>query len=364
MGVQGPDLGRTDERNLEARVSVVIPARNEEANIARVLRSLAGQQSIREILVVDDQSEDRTSGILAELSGEIPRLRTLHMQSLPEGWLGKTHAVAEGARAATGDWLLFTDADTDHLPGSLAELLGRAEEEHADLLSVSPGQETPTWWEKSVIPTVYVELSRLFQFEDVSDPKSSAAAANGQYVLVRREVYERSGGHEAVKSEILEDVELARRIKSQGGKLLFLPGARWVRTRMYRSFGEMWRGWSKNLYLLYAGNLRRMLEAVASLWLLDVVPVLGMVGACLWLALGRGGMRAEYMMLGCVVLGLWRWWTYRRALARLGFDRALGAYQVIGALLVGLLVLNSARAHLATGRVEWKGRHYATKGPK
>ena len=348
--------------NLRERVSVIIPARNEEANIARVLRSLTGQKGIREILVVDDQSEDRTPGILAELSSEIPRLRTLHVQSLPEGWMGKTHAAAQGARAATGDWLLFTDADTEHLPGGLAELLGRAEDEHVDLLSVSPGQETPTWWEKSVIPTVYVELSRLFRFEDVSDPKSSAAAANGQYLLVRREVYEGSGGHEAVKSEILEDVELARRIKSRGGKLLFLPGARWVRTRMYRSFGEMWRGWSKNLYLLYAGNLRRMLEGVASLWLLDVVPVLGIVGACLWLALGHGSVRTAGVALGCVLVGLGRQWTYRRALARLGFDRALGAYQVIGALLVGFLVLNSARAHLATGRVEWKGRHYATKG--
>jgi len=92
--------------------------------------------------------------------------------------------------------------------------------------------------------------------------------------------------------------------------------------------------------------------------------VLGIVGACLWLALGQGGVRAAYVALGFVLVGLGRRWTYGRALARLGFDRALGAYQMIGALLVGLLILNSARAHLATGRVEWKGRHYATKGPR
>lgn len=152
---------------LEAQVSVIIPARNEEANIARVVRSLAAQQSILEILVVDDQSQDRTPEILAELASEIPYLRALRVESLPEGWLGKTHAVAEGARAATGEWLLFTDADTVHLPGSLADLVERAEGEHADLLSISPGQETPTWWEKAVIPAVYVKLSRLFQFEDV-----------------------------------------------------------------------------------------------------------------------------------------------------------------------------------------------------
>ena len=118
---------------------------------------------MREILVVDDQSATGRGRFWPRLQAEIPLLRALRVESLPEGWLGKTHAVAQGARAATGDWLLFTDADTEHLAGSLAELLQRAEDERADLLSLSPGQETPTWWEKSVIPFVYVKLaSRSF----------------------------------------------------------------------------------------------------------------------------------------------------------------------------------------------------------
>jgi len=343
-------------------VSAIIPARNEEVNIARVVRSLARQQGVGEILVVDDQSVDRTGEILAALEVEIPLLRTLRVESLPEGWLGKTHAAAKGARAATGDWLLFTDADTEHLAGSLAELVQRAEEERADLLSVSPGQETPTWWEKSVIPFVYVKLASLFRFEEVSDPHSPAAAANGQYLLVRRDTYERSGGHEAVKSEILEDVELARRIKALGGKLLFLPGARWVRTRMYQSFREMWQGWTKNLYLLYEENLAKMLAAVASLWLLDLLPVLAFMAACLWIALGRGGRVATLVALGLLLLALARQWNYGRALGRLGFGLALASYQPIGAALLGALMLGSLRAHRATGNIEWRGRHYATKG--
>ncbi|MGA2986301.1 MAG: glycosyltransferase family 2 protein [Terriglobia bacterium] len=346
----------------QERVSVIIPARNEEVNIARVVRSLANQQGIREILVVDDQSVDRTGEILAALKGEIPLLRTLRVDSLPEGWLGKTHAVARGARAATGDWLLFTDADTEHLAGSLAELVQRAEDERADLLSLSPGQETPTWWEKSVIPLVYVKLASLFRFEEVSDPHSPAAAANGQYMLVRRDVYDRSGGHEAVKSEILEDVELARRIKLQGGKLLFLPGAQWVRTRMYHSFPEMWQGWTKNLYLLYRGNLSKMLSEVASLWFLDVFPILAFMGACLWVALARAGGLATLVALTLFLLALVRQWNYGRALARLGFDPALASFQPLGAALLGALVLGSLRAHRATGKIEWKGRRYATKG--
>jgi chlorobactene glucosyltransferase len=346
----------------QERVSVIIPARNEEVNIARMVRSLAGQQGIREILVVDDQSVDRTGDILAELKVEIPLLRTLRVESLPEGWLGKTHAVATGARAATGDWLLFTDADTVHRAGSLIELVQRAEDERADLLSISPGQETPTWWEKSVIPFVYVRLASLFRFEEVSDPHSPVAAANGQYMLVRRDIYERSGGHEAVKSKILEDVELARRIKARGGKLLFLPGAQWVRTRMYHSFRDMWQGWTKNLYLLYQGNISKMLAVVASLWLLDLFPAMAFVAVCLWVALTRAGGAITLMALGLFVVALARQWNYGQALARLGFDPALASYQSMGAVLLGGLMLGSLRAHRATGNIEWKGRHYATKG--
>jgi hypothetical protein len=190
------------------------------------------------------------------------------------------------------------------------------------------------------------------------------AAANGQFLLVRRAIYERSGGHEAVKSEILEDVELARRIKAQGGKLLFLPGARWVRTRMYRTFGEMWQGWSKNLYLLYGREVGKMLAAVASLWLSDVLLPLAAVTACLWAAVTRGGSTPWLIGTGLLLLALARQWDYRRRLARLGFDPALAMYCPAGGALLGALMLNSIRAHRNVGNIEWKGRRYATKGQR
>jgi chlorobactene glucosyltransferase len=184
----------------EGGVSVIVPARNEEANIERAVRSLAVQAGRGEILVVDDQSQDHTREILERLQWEIAALRVLRIESLPEGWLGKNYAVATAAKQAKGDWLLLTDADVEHQPGSLVTLLERAKAEQADMLSVSPGQETPTWWEKAVIPLVYVQLAKLYRFDEVSDPSSTAAAANGQYILIRREVYERVGGHQAVRS--------------------------------------------------------------------------------------------------------------------------------------------------------------------
>lgn len=346
----------------QGRVSVIIPARNEEANIARVVRSLNAQRELREILVVDDHSQDRTAEILEELKKEASNLRVIRTDSLPAGWTGKSYAAATGARAASGDWLLFTDADTEHLPGSLPALLERAEREGVDLLSLSPGQVTPTAWEKAVIPLVYVHLARLYRFEEVSDPASPAAAANGQYMLIRREAYKRAGGHEAVRGAILEDVELARRVKSAGGRLLFLPGSEWVRTRMYRSFAEMWRGWTKNLYLLHGGNARRMLATVAELWLLDLFPALAFIGLAVAWALGAGGAPMMLAAVGFFLLAVLRQWNYGRSLARIGFEPRLMSFQALGAAIFGLLLLNSARAYRLGGKVEWKGRTYSTKG--
>ena len=342
------------------QVSVIVPARNEEANLERVLRSLAGQQSVREILVVDDNSGDRTAEIARALKEEIPTLRILRVDSLPEGWLGKNYAVALGAREAAGDWLLFTDADTEHLPGSLAATLEIAEREGADLLSVSPGQITPTWWEKAVIPLVYVNLARLYRFEDVSNPASLAAAANGQYLLVRRAAYERAGGHEAIRNRVLEDVELAKRVKAAGGKLIFLPGAEWVRTRMYRTFGEMWRGWTKNLFLLYGQSLVRIFKALAELCAADLLPQVFFITLLMCLLSGRRSVIVVVGALSSLAVILARHARYMRAVTLLGFDSRVAAWRLEGAAIFCLLLINSVIAYRISHHVEWKGRRYST----
>jgi len=342
-------------------VSVIVPARNEEANIERVLRSLAGQQSVREILVVDDNSEDRTAEIARALQASVPRLRILRVDFLPKGWLGKSYAVSLAAREAAGDWLLFTDADTEHLPGSLAATLELAQQEGADLLSLSPGQLTPTWWEKAVIPLVFVNLARLYRFEDVSNPKSPAAAANGQYLLIRRATYERVGGHAAVRNQVLEDVELAKRVKAAGGKVLFLPGAEWVRTRMYRTFREMWRGWTKNLFLLYGQSLAKIAKAFAELCVVDLLPDLILLGLVMWLLSGgEPGRVVSWLLIGCCLLLAVRGAVYLRAVARLGFPPGVVVRKPVGALIFCALLINSIIAYRVSHHVEWKGRRYST----
>jgi len=342
------------------RVSVIVPARNEAANIERLVRSLAAQSGVRELLVVDDQSQDGTREILEGLKTGAPLLRILSVESLPEGWLGKNHALALGAREAAGDWLLFTDADTEHLPGSLAATLEIAEREGAGLFSLSPGQLTPTWWERAVIPLVYVNLARLYRFEEVSDPASPAAAANGQYLLIRRAVYERVGGHEAIRNQVLEDVELAKRVKAAGGKLVFLPGAKWVRTRMYRTFAEMWRGWTKNLFLLYGQSLAKILKALAGLFAADMLPQVFFIILLIYLLSGRRSAIIVAGIISSLAVILARQARYLRLVTELGFDSRAAAWRLEGAVILSALLINSAIAYRISHRVEWKGRHYST----
>ncbi len=229
-------------------VSVIVPARNEEASLADCLHSLTTQTGVLfEIIVVDDHSTDCTR----EVAASFPGVKVIEAGPLPAGWTGKNNAVTAGAQAARGAWLLFTDADTVHLPGSLAAALKEAQENGAEMLSYSPEQIAVTFWEMATLPVVFAELARQYSPSKVSDPASTLAAANGQYILIRRDTYEAVGGHGAIAGDILEDVALARAVKSSGRRIRFRYGANAVRTRMYRNYRQLRDGWTKNLALLF-----------------------------------------------------------------------------------------------------------------
>src|SRR5579863_3102863 len=204
-----------------ANVSVIVPARNEETCLGICLESLVAQTGVdSEIIVVDDHSTDRTR----EIAMSFARVRVIEAGPLPNGWTGKNNAVVSGARIAKGEWLLFTDADTVHLPGSLARSLAEAEHHGAALLSYSPEQEVEGFWEKAVMPVIFAELAATYSPSRVSDPRSSAAAANGQYLMIARDAYEAAGGHGAIAGSLLEDVALAQNVKASGRKIFFRYG--------------------------------------------------------------------------------------------------------------------------------------------
>jgi glycosyltransferase involved in cell wall biosynthesis len=340
-------------------VSVIIPARNEEASIARAVESVAMQLEVGEVIVVNDGSTDGTGAILAGLVKRYPKLKVLDAGPLPEGWVGKNHAVAVGAAAAEGDWLLFTDADTFHYPGSTRRALMDAVDHDAVLVSYSPEQEMATWWERALIPFVYCRLAGKFSYARVNDPRRPDAAANGQFVMVLRDAYQAAGGHTAVAREILEDVALARRVKKLGHGIYFTAPIGVVRTRMYRSFGAMWQGWTKNLYPLAGGNSGSLL-----LEFTEVFPV-AEIGLLLAGPLYMAGARHSFVAaLLCVLAGMvvGRHVTYAAALYRNLYPVKYIEYFEVGALLYSLALVESWW-WTTRGRVAWKGRRYAARTP-
>ena len=336
--------------NPDECVSAIIPARNEERTIAQAVISVAEQPEIREVVVVNDQSSDSTGEILRRLAAGQPKLRVCEAGPLPAGWVGKNHAASLGAQKAGCDWLLFTDADALHLPGSTARALAEAESRRADLVSYSPGQEMHTWWERALIPFVFCRLSQLYSYATVNDPDSPAAAANGQYLLVRRNVYEQIGGHAAVRDEVLEDVALARLAKSAGFRLHFAPGEQICRVRMYASFQAMWEGWSKNLLPLVSWSGQRVTRE-----LLSVMP---------WIPLLCLLLTPWHIVLGALGLLLLagRHASYAALLRKNRFPLASVLYYLVGVALYCAALLASDWGY-ARGKIAWKGREYPVATP-
>jgi glycosyltransferase involved in cell wall biosynthesis len=334
--------------NSDSRVSAIVPARNEEATIGAAIASLAAQPEIGEIIVVNDQSTDGTAAILRELATRVPKLHVLETKELPAGWVGKNYAVSLGAAQAQGDWLLFTDADGVHLPGSTGRALADAAHFAAGLVSYSPEQETRGWWEKALVPFIYSRLSRRYRYDEVNDPASPEAAASGQYLLMRRDEYERVGGHAAVAAEVLEDVALARLAKNAGVWLHFASGAGIIRVRMYRTFRSMWEGWTKNLFPLIGGTPRAVGRE-----LFRIVPWIPL------LLLPLGLVHLIWGVLGVLLLA-GRHAAYASELRRNGFRGTLALYYLPGVALYSLVLLNSERRY-EMGNVGWKGREYSVK---
>ena len=325
-----------------------------------MVESLAAQPEIAEVIVVNDQSSDRTGAILAELAARILNLRVIDAGELPAGWFGKNHAVSIGAAAASEDWLLFTDADTYHSLGSTRRALTDAVDHNAVLVSYSPEQEMETFWERALIPFVYCRLAARFSFARVNDPRHADAAANGQFLLILRDVYQEIGGHAAVAGEILEDVALARRVKRHGCGIYFTAPIGIVRTRMYRSFGAMWQGWTKNLYALTGGSFQSSL-----IEFVEASPVLEVVLLIMVLALYLSGERGFLPAVLAGMIGgmlLCRHLFHAAALYRNLYRVSYVQYYVPGGILFGAALMASWWKN-TRGAVVWKGRAYPARIP-
>lgn len=332
-------------------VDAIIPARNEEANVEATIRALQAQDYPNLTLtVIDDQSTDSTSEILERLASKANSrmpLRFVRGIERPDGWVGKTWAVHQGTRIATAEWLLFVDADMGLHPRALASSIAEAEASGADFVSLLPGVRCETFWQGAIAASLLQLLGQLYPLDRVNDPARPEAIAAGGFILVRRSVYDRAGGHEAVRRAIIEDIQLARRVKETGGKLLvrLAPSLAW--THMYGSFGNIWQGLRKNAYAGMDYMPHKYVTGALIALLLAWVP---------WVALVVGLIHREPW-----TIGMGAWGIIGQALATVPILMFLRlpipfAFTLPAGITAYVAIATSSVWHHHRGRILWKDR--------
>jgi chlorobactene glucosyltransferase len=345
-----PDLGRA--RAVRGRaLSVIVPARNEAATLKTVLRSvLRSGYAPLEVIVVDDRSTDETAAIAGRIAAEDARVRVVRGADLPEGWFGKPWACAQGYRAASGELLVFTDADTCHEPELLQRAVGAMEATGADVLSVIARQRCVTLWERLVMPQIWLLLGLRYPPHAVNRAtRPSQVIANGQFILLARDTYEALGTHAAVRHEVVEDLALAQATVRAGRKLVLVHGAGFLETRMYHGLRHLVEGWSKNIYL----GARRSFpdEPVGR----ALVPLMLTGAFAFWLApfamLALPGLRGAGALAAALGAGFWMLICYGMQIpVAYGLGYPLGA-------AMALFIAWRSMARGSRGIV-WKGRVY------
>jgi chlorobactene glucosyltransferase len=340
------------------RVSVIIPARNEARNIARCLTSvMASTYPALEIVVVDDHSTDDTGDLARAAAAGDPRVRVMVPSPLPDGWFGKSWACASGARATSGDLLLFIDADTSLAPDLIVRLVNARATRNADLISVGGRQELGTFWERLVQPQVFMMLlARYGSTERVQSSRRPAdKIANGQCILVRRDVYEAIGGHGAVRDKVAEDLMLAQSVFRDGRRVSLVLGLDQLSTRMYTSLRELIEGWGKNIYaagadtLPIGGRFGRILLP----FLLVTPSVLMLVPPIVTVLALAGVIDTSPVPSAAATLLLMTGWGF--ITAAFGASPLYGVLYPIGSSVLLFILM---RAIARGRRVAWKGRTY------
>ena len=338
-------------------LSIIVPARNEERSIENCVRSLLAQKWVAfEVIVVDDRSTDATSRILEHIASEDRRLRIVHGSALPDGWVGKPWALVQGAEVARGRWLLFTDADSTHVSAGAASALRFAREAKVDPLTIATRQELGSFWERAILPSILgMILFASGPLGDINDPdKPEKALANGQYIMVSREAYVMLGGHAALLSEVVEDVEFAKRLKADGRyRMLLAGGDRIASVRMYQSLPEIWAGFTKNVFLGAKGDMRAISLGVVFSSMISFLPPALAITA---LFRRRYELAFEALATSVAIVATASWGMQRAA-----FPRRLALLQPLGTAMFAAIALNSSFRVLSGRGVEWSGRRYRAK---
>ncbi|HVG99680.1 MAG TPA: glycosyltransferase family 2 protein [Miltoncostaeaceae bacterium] len=333
-------------------VSVIVPARDEERGIGAAVRSLrALDYGPLEIVVVDDESRDATGAAAREAAGDDPRVRVITGAPLPAGWVGKPWACWQGVQAAGGEWLLFTDADVIHAPGSLARAMAMALRLDRGGVTLFPTIDAEGVAERTVIPAAAAAIGAFVAPGPLARSRGSAVAiAAGGYMLIDRVLYGRVGGHAAIRDRMVDDVTLAMRVKRAGGLLQPAPAGGLARLRMYHGPREVWQGWSKNASFGVEGDAPKALVGGVALALLAALPPAAVVQGLRRRdpALAAAGLAGTASMGALQRLTTWAVPTPRRYAATLP----------LGMLVMAAATVRGASERIAGRGPRWRGRRY------
>ena len=344
------------------RVTVIVPARNESRNIAACLHSILASSYPRlEVIAVNDHSTDDTEAIAHAIASADPRLTVLNNPDLPADWFGKQWACQTGADAASGEILVFMDADARAAPDLIVRSVNGMLRTHADFYSVLGRQEMVTFWERLLQMQVFTVLVTRFGGTEIVNRSRNASAkiANGQYLMVRRATYDEFGGHGLVRGYVAEDLMLAQRYFELGKKTVLVEGIDQLSTRMYTSLAELMGGWRKNLF---AGGRHSMPFGGRTAWLAPLLlplPFVMQLAPPLLLVVAIAFRIPALELWGAIATAvtLLTWLAYYR-LARVPMR-----YALLFPLGAGVTLYITLSAVLRGSRVEWKGREYQSVHP-
>jgi chlorobactene glucosyltransferase len=334
-------------------VSVILPVRNQARTVSDCVRSLVSlEYPNKQIIVVDGGSTDGTRELVQKFSNDIT---LIDEEPLPLGWVGKNWACHLGYKKSRGELLLFTDGDSVHTTDSLARSVNYLQAENADLVTLAPGTILRSFWERLLQPPIFLLIMILVGGKLVNDDHRQNAIGNGQYMLFRREAYDKIGGHYAVRDKIIEDYSLGRLLKKAGMRLRFVTAPDALGVRMYASLGEIWRGWRKNFYTVSEKHmLPRAITRIILMFTFLVIPF-AILGYGIVMALATP--LNAYLIAGLFMSGL-LW------LGIVMLDNSIGVSSVYAlmfplAILVYILIGidSTVRGSLGYG-FAWKGRVY------
>lgn len=341
----------------QVRVSVIVPCRNESRNLPILIPSLMAQDYPHiEFIFLDDRSTDNTLELLRAAGRKYPNVKVIEGALLPGGWTGKNHAMHQCAQAATGDWLLFSDADTEHQKNSVSSSLRYALERNVDLLTLTARCVCKSFGEHLVQPMGIGCFAVWFKLEDVNDPNSSVPLACGQYLLVKKAVFEAVGGAERIRDAVTEDLALFKNVKAAGYKCELAIGAHIFATRMYQSFKESWVGWRRIYLHALDKNVPSLVSKIFMLIFFSAAPFFILpAAACQWAA-----GNPEWALTTGLAAGLCAFILFLRSRSHVALKASQWSILLhpLSALAVTAILIDCLKHHFQGRKVEWKQQQY------